>query len=312
MQMTTRPEPSFFILTPTFNRAARLAVSIESVRNQSYENWQLFILDDGSQDATPELLARFEDDSRIHSWRFERNQGVNPARNRLLAEILDRGDPGFVVILDDDDQLEKDALTLIAKAARANPREKWLIANCHLLNGDCVSQLRDGYRHLCYVQDHKLGDALTGDVAHIFHTSIIGENRFIECFRNSEEWWFYAGLAVKSKMFALDMHAKTVEYLEDGLTLRQPNKGRGIEIYARKLERFDPFLSLSQRASLEARLARHLIRGGQFKSGLRQFWNAFRHWPFEHRIYTYGIEMLVWSLWTSNQENPECATRKRY
>jgi hypothetical protein len=94
-------------------------------------------------------------------------------------------------------------------------------------------------------------------------------------------------------MFAIDVHAKTVEYLEDGLTLRQPNKGRGIEIYTRKLERFAPFLNRSQRASLEARLARHLIRGGEIKNGLRQFWNAFRHWPFEHRIYTYGVGLML-------------------
>lgn len=298
-------EPAFFILTPTHNRASRLESAIESVRNQSYANWQLFILDDGSKDETPSILARFADDPKIHAWRFETNRGVNPARNRLLGKILERNEPGFVVILDDDDRLDKDALARFAEAIRENPSERWFIANCHLPNGARVSQIRGTYRPLCYVREHKLGDALSGDVAHVFHTSIIGDNRFIDSFPNAEEWWFYAGLAARSKMFALDMPAKTVEYLDDGLTVRQPNKEQGAEIYSRKLERFDRFLNRSQRASLEARLGRHLYLRGDRREGLRQLGRAFWHWPFEHRVYPYTLEVLMRTLWPGSRNRPD-------
>jgi hypothetical protein len=93
-----------------------------------------------------------------------------------------------------------------------------------------VSQIRGSYRPLCYVREHELGDELSGDVPHVFHTSIIGDDRFIDSFPNAEEWWFYAALATRSKMFALDPPATTVEYLDDGLTIRQPNKEQGAEI----------------------------------------------------------------------------------
>jgi glycosyltransferase involved in cell wall biosynthesis len=284
---------AFFVLTPTHNRAERLEAAIESVRSQSHENWQHFILDDGSKDETPEVLARYADEPRIHSWRFDTNRGVNPARNFLLERILEKAEPGFVVILDDDDRLEKDALAGFAEAARTDPSALWLIGNCHLPCGERVSRIRKDRRSLCYVRDHKLGDHLSGDVAHAFHTSIIGSNRFIDSFPNAEEWWFYAGLATRSKMHVLDIHAKTVEYLEDGLTVRQPNKEHGAAVYALKLERFDRFLSRRQRASLEARLGRHLYAKGDRLQGLLNLARAFFHWPLEHRIYSYCLGILL-------------------
>lgn len=291
----TESGPAFFILTPTHNRAARLSTAIDSVRDQSYSNWHLFVLDDGSRDETPQLLARYSDDRRFHSWRFEENQGVNPARNRLLDEILaystENDRPGFIVILDDDDRLEKDALARLAEVIESNPHERWIIANCHLPGGERVSRIRGEYRPLCYVRDHKLGVELQGDVAHVFHTSLVGNDRFIDSFPNAEEWWFYAGLASKAQMFAVDLHVKTVEYLDDGLTHSQPNKERGAEIYARKLERFHPFLDSRQRASLEARLGRHLFLRGDRREGWRQLGRALKSWPLEPRVYSYAVEM---------------------
>lgn len=287
------PGPTFYVLTPTHDRAERLLTAIDSVRNQSYADWHLFILDDGSGDETPQLLDRFGADPRIHTWRFDVNRGVNAARNFLLERILEQEEDGFVVILDDDDQLEKDCLFRFAEASLEFSSARWFIANCLYPDGSAITAVRGGSEPLCYVRDHKLGKRLSGDVAHVFHTSIIGDTRFSDDFPNAEEWWFYAGIAEHSKMYPIDFHAKTQEYLDDGLTLSQPNKGRDAQVYSLKLERFDPFLSRRQRASLEARLGRHLFARGDRRGGLRQIWLAFRHWPLEPRVYLYFSEILL-------------------
>ena len=289
--------PTFYVLTPTYNRAERLLSAIESARNQSYADWHHFILDDGSSDETPQILGRFRADPQIHTWRFDVNRGVNEARNFLLERILEQEQAGFVVILDDDDRLEKDCLYRFAEAAQEFPSVRWFIGNCHYPNGGAITQVRGGSEPLCYVRDHKLGKRLSGDVAHVFHTSIIGDLRFIDDFPNAEEWWFYAGLAGHSMMHPIDFHAKTQEYLEDGLTLAQPNKGQDAKVYALKLERFDRFLSPGQRASLEARLGRHLFAQGDRRGGLRQIGRAFCHWPLEPRVYLYVLEILLRPLW---------------
>ncbi len=289
--------PTFFILTPTHNRARRLESAIESVLDQSYEGWEMFVLDDGSGDDTPEVLARHSSHPRIHSWRFDTNRGVNPARNFLLERILERDEPGFVVILDDDDRLEPDALARFAEAARADPSALWMIGNCHLRDGRLVSRIRGRYRPLCYVRDHKLGNVLSGDVAHVFHTSLIGETRFIDDFANAEEWWFYAGLARRTRMLPLDFHAKTVEYLEGGLSLSKPNRDERAAILELRLERFEPFLTRSQRAAYEARLGRHLHADGEREAGWRALGRAWRRWPFEHRIYVCALQMALGPIW---------------
>ena len=48
-------QPFFSVIIPTYNRAAFLSQSIGSVVNQSFENWELFVVDDGSTDHTKEV-----------------------------------------------------------------------------------------------------------------------------------------------------------------------------------------------------------------------------------------------------------------
>jgi glycosyltransferase involved in cell wall biosynthesis len=289
---------TFLILTPTHNRAGHLKEAIESVRQQSHNEWKHFILDDGSTDATPEILSSLDNDPRIHWWKFDRNKGVNAARNFLLERMLESQESGFIVILDDDDRLEKDALHRFNLAAEAQPEARWFIANCHFPTGGRLSHIRQakGNEPLCFVRACKLGNRVNGDVGHAFHTSIVGDTRYTTSFKNAEEWWFFAGLAERARMHPLDFHAKTQEYLEDGLTRLKPNKAVRAEVCALKLRRFDRFLNNRDRALLEARLGRHLFVSGRHRQGVRMFGRALRHWPFEYRIYTYAVKALAKTL----------------
>lgn len=287
---------SFFVLTPTHNRAKLVARAIESVQKQTHGSWQHFIVDDGSRDGTWDDLAAFENDPRVHTYRFTENRGVNAARNFLLERILELGQPGFVVILDDDDWLTPNALDGIARAAEEQPNARWFIANSLDPGGTPVTKIRGPYRPLCYVRDHKLRKQLAGDVTHAFHTSIVGDNRYPERFENSEEWWFYAGLARQSRMHAIELDAKIKEHSEDGLMERQPNKHLAAEIWALKLERFEPLLGPRERASLEARVARSRRLRGDHPGAWRQLAHAFRSWPLEPRIYRYAVDFVARSL----------------
>lgn len=85
-----------------------LAEALESVRRQSYENWELCICDDGSTDASVAtlLLDAARDDERILLTTSEANIGIAAATNRALA--LATGE--YVAFLDHDDLLEPDTL----------------------------------------------------------------------------------------------------------------------------------------------------------------------------------------------------------
>ena len=58
--------PLFSIVLPTYNRSHRISQAIKSIISQTYTNWELIIIDDGSIDNTRQVVAPFcEDDKRI-------------------------------------------------------------------------------------------------------------------------------------------------------------------------------------------------------------------------------------------------------
>ena len=97
--------PFISIIIPTFNRQELLPKAINSIRNQSCENWELIIIDDGSTDQTSVLLDSYKDDSRIKSF-YQDNQGVSVARNYGVKKST--GD--YIIFLDSDDTFYPDLI----------------------------------------------------------------------------------------------------------------------------------------------------------------------------------------------------------
>jgi len=76
--------PLVSIIIPTYNRAELISETIDSIRSQVYENWECFVIDDGSTDNTPEILAAYcLKDKRIkYRQRPEyKLKGANSCRN---------------------------------------------------------------------------------------------------------------------------------------------------------------------------------------------------------------------------------------
>ena len=90
--------PRVSILMLTYNRAHYLPESIRSVIEQSYRDWELIIIDDGSTDSTPEAVALFSD-PRITYVRHRENAGLFARR----TESLTRARSEYVAVIDSDD-----------------------------------------------------------------------------------------------------------------------------------------------------------------------------------------------------------------
>ena len=87
----------FSVVIPTYNRANILGKAIESILGQTYTNWELIIVDDGSTDNTREIVTNY-DDNRIRYF-YKENEERSIARNYGITKT--RGD--YVSFLDDDD-----------------------------------------------------------------------------------------------------------------------------------------------------------------------------------------------------------------
>ena len=84
---------------PTFNSEKFVSRSIQSVLNQTYDQWELLITDDKSTDNTIQIIESFSD-SRIKLFQLNQNSGAAVARNESIRNIS--GD--FIAFIDSDDE----------------------------------------------------------------------------------------------------------------------------------------------------------------------------------------------------------------
>lgn len=95
------------IITPTYNCARFIAKTIECVRNQTYPNWEMLIVDDCSTDNTREIVERYhKDDGRVKYYCLPNNSGAGEARN----DALRRAKGKWIAFLDSDDLWTPDKL----------------------------------------------------------------------------------------------------------------------------------------------------------------------------------------------------------
>jgi hypothetical protein len=111
-QVDVPPSLLVSVVTPTRNRSARLRDAIASVQAQRYVRWEMLVVDDGSSDDTPAVLAAAAaHDDRIRPLRIA-HAGPSPARNHALDHA--RGD--VIVYLDDDNRFDPDWLRSVVWA----------------------------------------------------------------------------------------------------------------------------------------------------------------------------------------------------
>ena len=90
--------PSVSVIMAAYNAADHLAASIQAVLDQTFTDFELIIIDDASTDATPEIIAQF-DDARIVALRNAANLNAAGARNRGLEVAQGK----YIAIADSDD-----------------------------------------------------------------------------------------------------------------------------------------------------------------------------------------------------------------
>ncbi len=114
------------VIIPTYNRAYILSRAIKSVLNQTFKNWELIIVDDGSTDETPRLITRYP-----VIYVKTRRKGVASARNTGLKKA--KGE--FIAFLDSDDAFLPEKLEKQVRFFEKHPdyflvqtEEKWFKA----------------------------------------------------------------------------------------------------------------------------------------------------------------------------------------
>jgi cellulose synthase/poly-beta-1,6-N-acetylglucosamine synthase-like glycosyltransferase len=123
------PPPNLVsVIIPCYNHAHFLEQAIESVRAQSYSDFEIIVVDDGSTDNTTEVVRRH---SRVR-YVYQENAGLSSARNTGLWHS--HGE--FLVFLDADDRLLRNALETGVSCMRKHPECAFVSGHCRIIDSN--------------------------------------------------------------------------------------------------------------------------------------------------------------------------------
>ncbi|MBP5442030.1 MAG: glycosyltransferase family 2 protein [Treponema sp.] len=167
----------FSIIVPMYNSADTIKSCVESIKNQTYLNFECLLIDDGSSDNTVILCQNMiKDDPRIQLIQQE-NKGVSAARNTGLKNAS--GD--YLVFVDSDDSIEKNLLEEINK-----------VANGEIIQYDFLSIT--GEKAQSWAKSKGAFDIKAGNMAVVWRHAIpfepVRELRFDESLSCGEDYLF--------------------------------------------------------------------------------------------------------------------------
>jgi len=311
--------PAVSILLPTFNRAAFIPQALASIRSQTWTDWELVVVDDGSTDDSAELIeaCRREMAQPVQLIR-QQNQGAYAARNRAVDAASGR----FVAFFDSDDIWLPEYLSTCVKALESNGDVDWVYVSCRIV--DLASQrvvspdtfINDGaprpFRRLKTQERGSLRviddpDAVSCALRHGFYSglqnsvmraSVFAPARFRTPYRNEAEDQLFVIRALKRGVRFGYIDAVLVQYHvhdanSSGAATHQTTERqrRLLELVIRGLEdlRHEVALDRRERRVLSRRLQReyfwHLGYSVLWTSGLqdaamRAYRRGLREWPW--------------------------------
>ena len=160
------------IIIPVYNCEKYIRRCIKSILQQTFQNFEIIVINDGSTDSTLEILEK-ENDARIKIYNFD-NSGVTKSRQRGV--LLAKGD--YILFVDADDTINKELLFKIYKAIETFPDVEMVRFKANMIND------RPGYNHELYNNDYPNYDTVIDGITAIKKWSIPG--------KRYEVFWLYA------------------------------------------------------------------------------------------------------------------------
>ncbi len=129
-------EPFISIVIPLYNKEKCIIHTIQNIISQSYRNFEVIVVNDGSTDKSAQIVSSI-DDKRIKLFN-KKNEGVSTARNFGVAKSTS----DWIFFIDADDNLHKDGLSVFVKLINDFPESQFFTANYY-------AKYSDGKEVLC-------------------------------------------------------------------------------------------------------------------------------------------------------------------
>jgi glycosyltransferase involved in cell wall biosynthesis len=214
--------PFFSVIIPTYNRAHFMPKAIESVINQSFTDWELIIIDDGSKDSTEGVVAEYLKDSRIKYF-FQHNQERCVARNNGINRSAGK----YITFLDSDDYFLPNRLQLLYNSIidKNEPIAFFYTGICFENNGS-IEERKEVYNSYNNIFEFIINAIIHTQQACI-HNSLLKKHQFDPRFTIGEDMELWLRIAQDCPPVLLDNQATYValEHDDRSVNIKKTNSG---------------------------------------------------------------------------------------
>lgn len=220
------------ILTPTYNRAHTLPVLYESLLEQTVDNFEWLLVDDGSTDETQKLVESWKKEGRLAlQYLYKSNGGKHTALNEGICRITSE----LTFIVDSDDWLPENAVEIILKYHEKYRGTKGLCGYSFLRfypNGRVNDSLYPKDEWIDTYVNARINSGIAGDKAEVFYTEILKQYPFPVYEREKfvPEDLIWVQMSGPWKMVHINQCVYISDYLEGGLT----HSGKRMKVHSPK------------------------------------------------------------------------------
>lgn len=221
------PDPRVSVIIPTFNRVATLPRAIRSVLDQTHPAHEIIIVDDGSTDATSQLVGLLiAEDERIRYVK-QPNRGAPAARNR--GARIAEGD--FIAFQDSDDEWRPTFLeNLLAMHTKSRT-----VAFCSLLTVDDNRRRTTNYNvKIERPETLLLSTNCISTQTALIDAALMENHSFDESLMRFQDWDLWLGMLDEAHFVHLPEVLATQHLQGDSLTLRRNTLDAGLRTIIRK------------------------------------------------------------------------------
>lgn len=194
------------IITPSFNCAAFIGETIESILAQTYQNWELLITDDCSSDNSFEIIEEYvAKDPRIKLFKLSKNSGAGVARNNSIKEAKGR----YIAFCDSDDQWHPEKLELQIDFM-ANNGYAFSFTACDLFYDDgSLWGHQSVPKRATYLS--MLRNCAVPSSTAVYDTAIVGK-MYMPNIRKRQDWGLWLDIVKKCK-YGYGLNVTLMDYL---------------------------------------------------------------------------------------------------
>ena len=297
---STSTYPEVSIILPTYNRAGYILETIRSVQDQTFQNWELLIMDDGSSDDTETLVGRIGD-KRIHFCKCPHTGMVSKLKNQAI--LLSRGE--LIAFIDSDDLWAKAKLERQVELMNQYPD-----AGFSLVGG---YTFRKQNEPLDYFYKQRDGASFEDIFIPMFRSEISGFTQALlvrkKCLKTSGYFDEAKNFSDPDFLVSLASHFKAAVLFEPMLFRRLHEGSDSDEYWEQRywewIEVIRTYRRKKQLPAVEARNAlfklyinfgEKCLRFKQYASATRQFFNASKQRPFNPIGYKKIAKAMIFAL----------------